>query len=756
MHEEIHLAPQTPKRSSGKHSPMPSVHLSTPKEINCPLGGFIFPDFRALYSLGLQDSTHLYYSELTLFGFEVYIVEQWALERKYSTLITSFTGNPQDIVHAVKVALPESPSLWPTQFKSYYDELLTYATPKLTEDGTLFITNSSQIPSTLNLLHLECGDLRKIWDDFKVNVDLKRLQCGGRSALLLCKPSNASCEKFAQLYKITAPSKGSQDLDTKSLTVAVVELITIIQISLTYFNLLDPRYKDGILCVFTERAIQDWWTVYGTYYLGVERPKHEGPLGPTTVAGLISLVLTCFFKLMVEDCVSSKEPFDEECFQGGIYNFQRKYNLSKGNSTFCNSYFDPTTLAKLFEVTAKVTNTDIFKIKKVVKSTVQDITGKGYPMQMTSGILTTDLDYLAKNVHGGILSCLWRGKGSKKYSQRRRWEQDFCRGKYHHGDPTDEILKSNVMEKRETEWFEVDSKPIVGGYEHRRFGFGSEVTDSSSSTRSQLERNELQRKEREEKTTNDRVFRSEMNRRPSVPYLPDEVGMMQINYENLPYKKLETDLKRRYSLSVIQDSVERWSLPFEPSLVKIARNLLKMEKEFNWKEDMCYEEHNDDYITFQLPIDRLKQNYENLRTKLVMIETDRDVLDNKHSVLLNDISELDSLASKFKYDIRILDTRMRDVEERVTQFGSKLKSVTRAIEHQQSCNLMKSQLFTNSSELDKYAKEILRGGQSKYHGILMNLWNHHVSYAIREDISKFWLCICEKLFPDANLKNEYG
>ena len=187
MQHEEPKTPGTPKRRTVSQSPMPLLQQSPlPQDSECPLlTSFVFPDLRALYTLKLHEIPSLAFCEVTLFGFEVYMVEQWVLERKHSTIITSYTGNTQDIVHAVKFALPESPQFWPLQFRKYYDELIQFSAPKLTEDGTLFVSTSSQIPSALNLLHLECGDLRKIWDVFKVNVDLKRLHCGGRSALLL-------------------------------------------------------------------------------------------------------------------------------------------------------------------------------------------------------------------------------------------------------------------------------------------------------------------------------------------------------------------------------------------------------------------------------------------------------------------------------------------------------------------------------------------------------------------------------------------
>ncbi|CAI4292273.1 AKR_collapsed_G0005710.mRNA.1.CDS.1 [Saccharomyces cerevisiae] len=78
----------------------------------------------------------------------------------------------------------------------------------------------------------------------------------------------------------------------------VVEMVTLIQISLSYFNLLSKNYQtDGLLCEDTKRARDEWWETYGKLYLGTEKPRNECTLGPTTVAGLISLILCCYFQV---------------------------------------------------------------------------------------------------------------------------------------------------------------------------------------------------------------------------------------------------------------------------------------------------------------------------------------------------------------------------------------------------------------------------------------------------------------------------
>lgn len=728
-------------------------------------GTFVFSDFKALHTLGLVHLKELAYSEITIVGFEVYIVEQWALERKVSTLITSYTGNSQDIIHAVKITLPIDIEMWPVPFRMYYNELIEYSTPKITDEGTLFITNLSSFPSTLNLLHVECGDLRRIWNVFKVNFDLKRLRCGGRSGLLLCEPSGASGDKFTQLYKISVnnglektshktgkvvPDRHYYPIEQEGLngiSYSVLELITLVQISLGYFNLLDSAYKDGIFCTYTEQALQKWWDLYGKFYLAVNRPKNEGPLGPTTVAGLISLVLSCYFKLVVEDCISSKEPFHESAFYGGIWTFQKKYSMHK------TSYLDTTTLNKLFEVTSKISNTDIFKFKKVVKSTVHDIAGKGNPIQLSNEILTTDLATLIKNIHGGCLGLLWKGKGVLRNSWRSN--SAFCTEVYEHGDPDDEVLKSHFGSKHSNYWYDDEVrafKPIVSLEDNDSYqvGFAGDELSSSASY-------EQNPRLKHHESFNNSAFQKEMYRRTSIPYLPKEISASQINYHNhacLYGKYGNHDSSRRKSMSVVQDAIESWTLPYEPSMVRVARDLLELELDFTWENSEEHPQCESDYRDFEIPIRDLKKNYEDSKADLDNLEKKTENLECKRALLFKDMKDLDSLASKFKYDIRVLDTRMRDVEESIEQFGSKLESMNKTFGERQTGFRFKIELL-RSAGFERCLQELLKNNQQcKYSGICVSLFKESMVTALKDTWNKMFGWVYDNLFSKEKIGNK--
>ncbi|CEP62782.1 Stb2p LALA0_S06e03730g [Lachancea lanzarotensis] len=753
MSDYLAKSPGTPHRTAG-HSRAPSA---SPLDI-VPYAGFLFPDVRAIYTLKLHEIPEIACSEVTLFGFEIYIVEQWALERRHSTIITSYTGNSQDIVRAVKFALPELQDNWPILFREYYEELIQYSAPKWTEDGTLFVSTSSQIPSALNLLHVECGDLRKIWDVFKVNIDLKRLHCGGRSALLLCEPSGASCEKFTQLYKVAAPAASSQEQEYSYSTHAVLELVTLVQISLTYFSLLDPKYKDGILCTFTENAIKEWWSMYGTLYLGCDRPRHEGPLGPTTVAGLISLVLTIFFKLTVLNCMPTKEPYDESSFRSGVYLFQKKFGLFKANIKTLSA-LDPILVSKLFEVRPKASNTDIFKIKKAVKSTVQDIAGKGNPMQLSNDILTTDLDFLTRNVQGNMLHLLWHGKGAKQSSQRKRPKETFSHVLFHKGDPTDEILKSNIFATKLSNEIWANSQVKLSPRENYK-AFDIEHSSAQSERLSDNGKDAMEKKKKEISINNeDASFRMELHRRSSAPLLPPDVNLLQIDYENIPESSVPPSIRKRsrFSFSLVQDAVEIWRYPFDPSPVRSARNVVSMEKSLKAHSKSLHEEQEHTGKEAADKREPLRKISAVLNSKQQELKQMQDALSGKRSLVLSDMSELDSLASKLKYDLRSLETRMRDVDERVSQFRSKIGNMAWSLEHSKTNHLMTSSLYSNPKKLDGYAREILeRANGFRSNGVILKLWNKagNFSSPFLREVHRFWVYLCKRLVPQ-KLSGQY-
>lgn len=747
---------QSPKAIDSKRASQKSPQIE-------PLASYIFPDIRALHEIRLDTFVDLQYDEVTVYGFEIYVVEQWAAERKLSTVITSYTGNSQDTINAVQVVLPKDPEKWPGRLKEYYEDLSIFAKARNMPKGSLFITNLATVPSTLNLLHVECGDVRVIWRDFEINFDLKRLRCGGRSALLLCGTSAAAEDKFSQLFKISIYS-GERSAQLQELEQSeyfpnlqknyypVIELVTIIQICLSYFNLYQG-VKDGLLCDKTEAAVTLFWSKFGNYYFGMDRPRNEGTSGPATVASLISLVLSSYFKLQVEDCISSKDPFEEEEFYSGIYSFQKKYGLTRGTNPV---YLDDLTLQRLFEVSAKTSNSEIFKFKKVVKSTVSDITGKGNPMHLSNKILTTDLDFMVRNVHGGSIGLLWREKGRLRKQFYKDYD-NFREIRFSRGDP--QLLLDKQPSEMTSDGTESQESTSLEDQEKHVFdnNLGKYSTSSSSVSASSMFCNY----DKTICTANfglNRLYHGEYFRRNSVPLFLD--GTHDPMLESKPNDERACRLYRSNSLSKVQDVVEPWTLPFDPSLIRIARDLLKVNNQIQAQErdekakNTCIREkevtHAGHDESFHLDIDHLIGDLQNSHQmhnhKVTELESNHREVENKQLLLYGEMEELSSLASKFKYDMGILDMRMRDVEESILQFDQKLATVQKSLVDQGLGKALGTELLVDREQLEKCLKDFLAAENTKYEGLCCRMCSKKYFKQLHHDLKSWTSWTFNKFF----------
>lgn len=737
---------------------------------------FVFPDFRAVYQSSIKSLESIVYEEVEIDGFEIYLVEQWAARRELSTLITSYNGNTQDKIKAVKILLPKDTSLWPDPFKEYHEELLTHSSPKVVNNNTLFITNLSTFSSALNLLYIDSGDFRTVWEEFKINYNLKRLRCVGRSALLLSGPSSTSGSKFSQLYRI--PLKSQSDMKQSQMdwetqgqnndsdkeespeeslaqkkknahkaarAYPVIELVTVVQTCLHYFSLFDfPKERNGLLCDYTKKGINKWWDIYGKFYLGIERPRNEATMGPTTVASIISLVLSCYFKLMVIGCMSGKEPFDEEEFFSGVYNFQKKSGLSKKNS---RTYLNAETIERLFEASAKVSNTDIFNFKRVVKSTVQDITGKGNFIHLSNDILTTDLDTLIKNIYGGKLSLIWKTPNRTIRDLRSIRKRDFTDFNFNRGD-VEEVLRQQEL------YFEKIRVENISKGRNSSERYLDSKYDSNLSMKNLVDQSEKESiysvaSINGQATTAHNYYKNEYFRRKSISHL----GESKANYSH----KSGLNMPRSSSLSNISGALEVWSLPFDASVVRIARDMLKTKNYLIEDEDIdeevdcteCKDKNKYGNVNGSTCIEKMEQfNYktrimQQQKNKLVkhvhIFEDYCEGIKNKNMIISKEMKELESLASQMKYNIRVLGTRMRDVEVNIKRFDCELARIDNSLSQLQpklagAVDGMKDDNVT----LDKYMKELVTAEQTKYGGMYHKLLQQNFLDDIKNDI-KGWI-----------------
>ena len=269
------------------------------------------------------------------------------------------------------------------------------------------VTNLSAFPSSLTVIHVPDGDLKKHRASFFVNEDLKRQNCSGRVGLTLVPPTAATIAKFHQLYRTS---------DKNAIEHAVIELVKLCQSALMLFDKLEFDYADGLLCDVTERAINDWWLEIGSSQYNIE--PHDGILGPTTVAGLLGLLMGARNRLHAVGAPVGKDAFDVESMKRGIAAFQKQQRVQRTRR------LDRRTLERLQRATIKAANSDgYWNVPKAVKSTVAELSGKGGEMVMDvvgrrdragiAEIETCDMERFVQLVYGERGKWLWYGKTPK-------------------------------------------------------------------------------------------------------------------------------------------------------------------------------------------------------------------------------------------------------------------------------------------------------------------------------------------------------
>lgn len=369
---------------------------------------FVLADPVAFSYLEDDPSTTVLERSRLLQGYQCYLVEQWACSRTHPTfIITAYTGDSSHMIRVGILSVPANEESWSPRLKVYFKSLLQYhARRKDTPVGALMVTNLSGFPSSLNVLAVPDGDVKKHREDFFVNEDLKRLGCTGRVGISLAQPSVAAQGKFYQLYRT------SEKID---LYKSVLELVKLCQAALMLFDCLDPEYADGLLCDLTEKAVHDWWDEIGTNLYGIE--PVDGILGPSTVAALLGTLMGARNRLHAFGAPVAKDVFDIDATKRAINYFQKSQRIHRSRR------LDPNTLKRLHKATAKQANTEGWTVPRAVKSTVAELGGKGGEMVLDmvgrdkaslAEIETIDIERFAQLVKGGRSKWLWHGKAHKR------------------------------------------------------------------------------------------------------------------------------------------------------------------------------------------------------------------------------------------------------------------------------------------------------------------------------------------------------
>ena len=341
-------------------------------------------------------------------GYQCYLVEQWACSRSHPTfLVIAYTGDSSNIIKCGVLSVPADERSWSPRLKVYFRMLAQYhARRRETRLGTILVTNLSGFPSSLTIINIPDGDVRKHREDFVVNENLKRLGCSGRIGISITPPTLAAEAKFHQLYRT------SEKVD---LYKSVIELVKLCQAALMLFGNLEPEYADGLLCDVTEQAVTDWWQNIGTELYKTE--PSDGILGPTTVSALLGTLLGARNRLHAFGAPVSKDVFNIDATKKAIYHFQKQMHLKRKNR------LDRSTLRSLHEATAKQASAEGWMVPRAVKSTVAELSGKGGEMVMDmvgrdrgslAEVETTDIEKFAQLVRGERAKWLWQGKARRR------------------------------------------------------------------------------------------------------------------------------------------------------------------------------------------------------------------------------------------------------------------------------------------------------------------------------------------------------
>ena len=138
---------------------------------------------------------------------------------------------------------------------------------------------------------------------------------------------------------------------------------------------------------------------------------NDGTLGPTTVAGLLGMVLGARNRLSSWGAPVPKDAFDLSQLEKSIMHFQRQQRLER------TGRIDRETFERLHRTVNKTGGADIFAVPRAIKSTVVDLSARAVgsstgPIDV-SAVETLDIEHFARNVLGYTCKYLWQGKPRK-------------------------------------------------------------------------------------------------------------------------------------------------------------------------------------------------------------------------------------------------------------------------------------------------------------------------------------------------------
>lgn len=308
-------------------------------------------------------------------GYRAYFVEQWVASREPGSLIVTYTGDEADELDTAQLCVVDTSKgvNWPHEFVTYLEFQQNHGTATQTDQGIIFITDLADMDANLFFVDCPTRDIRGNYHLYKVNYNLKMLGFSSRSATTVAIPSTTVEDKFKAVF--CTP-------ENVPIEYTATQLIAVTQLFLYYFNLCELENCDGLLCNDTLAAIDSWWgIVMRVSSLGF---KQRGMVNsvPTSILTIVGFTILCKSTLELGGSQFNppKDIIDVDKMQSSIAAFQKSSKLHP------SGFFNVETLTALtkWAQTIKVNSSfskDLSKMKKMVKSTVNDFTSSSSKTQ---------------------------------------------------------------------------------------------------------------------------------------------------------------------------------------------------------------------------------------------------------------------------------------------------------------------------------------------------------------------------------------
>lgn len=198
--------------------------------------------------------------EVILNGYALFAIDKWVVDRqKLVKTVVAFSSEEHAQISTYRLVPRDTLS------DEEAEQELEDIAHRLRKDGArpietsqgdiIMITSLPSLRTDVQTVFIPQGDYQQIKENLYVNINLKRLGCGGRSSLSLDTPSDAVEYKFNSLYRI--PKSETRT----SFASSVLESIKLLQTGLHLcglYGLEEGEIQDGLLCDQTAGGMTRW------------------------------------------------------------------------------------------------------------------------------------------------------------------------------------------------------------------------------------------------------------------------------------------------------------------------------------------------------------------------------------------------------------------------------------------------------------------------------------------------------------------